>query len=81
MPGPEAAPRFFYLKYPPPLALPRNIEFAGRGGGRAIGSMLAPPGGVDQPDLIEQSVRRLNGKVFVISSAANFSKALATIGR
>jgi hypothetical protein len=34
-----------------------------------------------QPDLVEQSVRHLNGKIFVISSPADFSKALTTIGR
>jgi len=44
-------------------------------------SPLTLPGAADQPDLVEQSVRRLNGKTFFISSPANFSKALATIQR
>ncbi len=42
---------------------------------------LTPPGAMDQPDLVEQSVRHLNGKIFVISSPANLSKALAAIER
>ena len=88
MPGPQATPRFFYLKYPAPAVFPRNIVVnGGRGGGRAMGpdregtSPLTLPGAADQPDLVEQSVRRLNGKTFFISSPANFSKALATIQR
>ena len=35
----------------------------------------------DKPDCVEQSVRHLKGKIFLISSPANFSKALAAIGR
>jgi len=85
MPGPEPAPRFFYLKYGPTPAPPRSGEFFeghGMGGGRnAGGPALSPPGATDQPDQVEQSVRHLNGKIFVVSTPADFSKALATIGR
>lgn len=42
---------------------------------------LTPPGAADQPDLVEQSVRHLNGKIFYISSPADFSKALTSMGR
>jgi hypothetical protein len=35
----------------------------------------------DKPDFIEQSVRHLKGKIFLISSPANFSKALRAIER
>lgn len=43
---------------------------------------LAPlPPRMDQPDFIEQSVQHLKGKIFLISTPANFSKALAVIGR
>lgn len=90
MPGPQSVPRFFYLKTPAPLTMLRNVvvnggrgggpESMGRGGGLGIGA-LSPPGAADQPDLVEQSVRHLNGKIFVISSPANFSKALTSIGR
>ncbi len=31
MPGPQAGPHFFYLKYGPPLALPRNAVSNGGG--------------------------------------------------
>ena len=84
MPGPEPATRFFYLKYPPPFAIPQNVVVDGgrAGGGRSMGiPRLAPPGAADQPDLVEQSVRHLNGKIFVISTPADFSKALTTIER
>lgn len=41
---------------------------------------VAPlPPRTDQPDFIEQSVQHLKGKIFLISSPANFSKALAAI--
>jgi hypothetical protein len=85
MPGPQSAPRFFYLKTPGP-AVPQNVVVnsgrmgSGRGGG-GLTPALALPGAADQPDQIEQSVRRLNGKIFVISSPADFSKALTTVGR
>jgi hypothetical protein len=94
MPGPKTAPRFFYLKYGSTRAVPVS-GLLGPGGNRtgpvdaagmprdATGPWsLAPPGpsAADRPDLIEQSVRHLKGKIFVISSPANFSKALATIG-
>ena len=46
---------------------------------REVRSPLTLPGAADQPDLVEQSIRHLNGKIFVISSPANFSKALATM--
>jgi hypothetical protein len=86
MPGPQSAPRFFYLKYPPTPAMFRNVVvYGGRGGSvRDVGRGTPPltlPGAAYQPDLIEQSVRHLNGKIFVISSPADFSKALTTIGR
>jgi hypothetical protein len=86
MPGPQSPTRFFYLKCPAPLALPNNIEVNGRGGrgvyqSRGVTAPLELPGAADQPDLIDQSVRHLNGKTFVVSSPADFSKALAAIAR
>jgi hypothetical protein len=87
MPGPEPAPRFFYLKYGPTPTMAQalqSMDVGGRGldGGRSMGvPRLNPPGAADQPDLIEQSVRRLNGKIFTISTPADFSKALTTIER
>jgi hypothetical protein len=96
MPGPKTAPRFLYLKYGPTQAIPRygplGAAESGRGptdagyrkmGGATGPRSLAPPGAsaADQPDLVEQSVKHLNGKIFVVSSPADFSKALATIGR
>jgi len=89
MPGLQSGTRFFYLQYGFVPSMPRNIVIngMGRGTGRGMGGIspdtmpLAPPGAMVQPDLIEQSVRRLNGKTFVISSPADFSKALAMIRR
>ena len=89
MPGPGPTPRFFYLKTPAPFAMPQNIVTNGPGGSmmpgmdkeRAGPQTRTLPGAADQPDLVEQSVRHLNGKIFFISSPANFSKALTTIGR
>jgi len=95
MPGPQAGPRFFYLKYGPTRAIPRYGPLGpgelGRGptdAKRSIGGATGPwslappgPGAADQPDPVEQSVRHLNGKILVISSPADFSKALAAIGR
>lgn len=88
MPGPESAPRFFYLKTPGAPAIPQNVVInGGRDGsirgmdtGRG-GLLLAPPVAMNQPDLVEQSVRHLNGKILFISSPADFGKALTTIGR
>ena len=91
MPGPERGLRFFYLRYASAPSMSRIGSVPTRGGGvRSVargmdmgddGAPLTPPGAMDQPDPLEQSVRHLNGKVFRISSPADFSKALATIGR
>jgi len=99
MPGPQAGPRIFYLKYGPTRAIPRSLlgspeglrhgptEYGRGRGATTTGATgpwsLAPPGpsASDQPDLVEQDVHHLNGKIFVVSSPADFSKALATVGR
>jgi hypothetical protein len=102
MPGPESAPRFFYLKTPVPPEMPRNLVSMPPGGlstptpgsvpnmaagaGRFEQRLPGPstrtlPDKADQPDLIDQSVKQLNGKNFVIYSPADFSKALTTIGQ
>ena len=88
VPRPQFAPRFFYLQYGFVPTMPRSVVMMGmgRGAGRSMGISpdtmpLAPPDAIVQPDLIEQSVQHLNGKTFVISSPATFSKALTTILR
>jgi hypothetical protein len=95
MPGPKTTPRFFYLKYGRRPAIPRSgvlgpegnrSGITGRAGtprdamGPYSGAPPAPDP-ADKPDLVDQSVRHLNGKIFVILSPANFSKALAAIRR
>jgi hypothetical protein len=87
MPAPKTAPRFFYLKYESTRAVPRygplgpgDWDASERRSSAKMSATgpwsLTPP---DQPDFVEQSVRHLKGKIFIISSPANFSKALATI--
>jgi hypothetical protein len=95
MPGPESTPRFFYLKTPAPAQMPRNLVSAGSSWSdpgapntalnRDV-NIRGPitrtlPDKADPPDLIDQSVRHLNGKNFVVYSPADFSKAFATIER
>jgi hypothetical protein len=91
MPGPKTAVRFFYLKYGNPPPFPGSTRFGP--GARATGAEIRDPrlwtldaitpkgARADIPDFIERSVQRLKGKIFLISSPANFSKALAAIRR
>ncbi|HEY4085023.1 MAG TPA: hypothetical protein VGM43_03755 [Bryobacteraceae bacterium] len=91
MPGPKTLPRFFYLKYGHPPPFPGSSRYAPsvlargaeeRDAGRSMRDAVTPlPPRTDQPDFIEQSVQHLKGKIFLISSPANFSKALAAIRR
>jgi len=89
MPGPNNALRFFYLKYGPPPTIPKSgplgpgVWDAGQRTSNAKSSAMGPwrLAPQDKPDLIEQSVQRLKGKILVISSPADFSKALAVIRR
>lgn len=84
MPGPKTGLRFFYLKYGPPPKLPfhatpdnpHNPESHPR-----TLQPLSPSSPEAKPDLIEQSVRHLKGKIFLILSPADFGKALAVIRR
>jgi hypothetical protein len=91
MPDPKRAPRFFYLKYGHPPPFRGSTRFAP--GARATGAeirdarssiqdaMTPLPPRTDRPDFVEQSVRHLKGKSFLISSPANLSKAVAVIRR
>ena len=95
MPGPESTPRFFYLKTPMPPEMPQNLVSAGSiwsDPGAPLTALNRDlnirgprtrtlPDKANPPDLIDQSVKHLNGKNFVIYSPADFNKALATIGQ
>lgn len=88
MPGPATAPRFFYLRYgnprmPGPGAMVEGTRIGVGTADVPTTYSIAPraANAADRQDLIELSVRRLKGKTFLISSPANFSKALAAIRR
>lgn len=85
MPGPKTGLRFFYLKYGPAPKLPMHVTpdnpHNPESHAPVINAPLPPPSPGDKPDLIEQSVRHLKGKVLLILSPADFGKALAVIRR
>ncbi len=70
--------RFFYLKYGRPPAFPMDTFKYGPMPGEKD---IVPRGRRDNPDLIEQSLKLLDGKIISILSPADFSRALATIRR
>jgi hypothetical protein len=90
--GSAHASRFFYLSYGPQdgrdAQLARSgmgpILIGGRGGGgaRGPGGFIprgSPESGYEQPDPIEQAVRRMGGKTIIISSPDTLSKAISEV--
>jgi hypothetical protein len=88
-PGPTGAPspRFFYLQYHPnwpsksatePLPQADDMRRASKQAPRGPDSVVIPG---ELPDSIDQTVRRMKGKIFAIYTPAEFAKAIEEIER
>jgi hypothetical protein len=89
MPNQSNKSHFFFLKYGTPPTIPglgmvsnRGIEVPHADGAPPFVDMAPQaPSPMTKPGLVEQSVEHLKGKVFLISSPKDFSKAFAAITR
>jgi hypothetical protein len=82
MPGAESAQRFFYLQYRPALWGPDQVLIQNQSYGPARMRDPIMPSLPSKPELldpIEESVRRLKGRIILVSSPAGFTKAIDSI--